>query len=195
MIKRDPQYQADTWTVPANGFLSVARSAEFLICLEATAPFKITFDNGAQTNFEQGLTYRVQDQFHQIRLYNPNNQDISVRLGFGRGDITDARLVVSGSVEVETTAPGVIDTLDVLSLGGLSSSLVFGADLRRQEMVLRNLSDTHDIWLRGDSNTVAGGHQVKPGEGAVLTTSAAIYAFNPNAVAVEISGLSIRKEV
>lgn len=195
MIKRDPQYQADTWTVPANGYLSVARTAEFLICLEATAPFKITFDNGAETNFEQGLTYRVQDQFSQIRLYNPHGQDISVRLGFGRGDITDARLVVSGSVEVETETPGVIDTIDAFTVTAGTSAQVDGADLRRQELLVRNLSDTADVWLRGDVNTTPGGHLLKAGEGAVLTTSAAVYAYNASGSGVLLSALSIRKEV
>ncbi|PRZ48007.1 hypothetical protein [Tritonibacter scottomollicae] len=195
MNNKAPQYQANTWTVPANGILEVARSAEFLICLEATAPFKITFDQGVETNFEQGLSFRVLNEFRQIRIRNPNAQDISIRLGFGRGDVTDARLVVSGSVEVETEAPGVIDTIDVFTVGAGASALVDGADLRRQELLLRNLSDTDDVWLRGDANTTAGGHLLKASEGAVLSTSAAVYAYNPNGSGVDLSALSIRKEV
>ncbi|MCG7622730.1 MULTISPECIES: hypothetical protein [unclassified Epibacterium] len=195
MNNKAPQYQANTWTVPAGGRLEVARQAEFLICLEATAPFKIAFDNGTETNFEQGLTFTVKNQFNRIRIYNPHAQDISVRLGFGRGDVTDARLVVSGSVEVETTAPSVIDTIDVFTVGAGASALVDGADLRRQELAVRNLSDTDDVWLRGDAMTTAGGLLLKASEGALLTASAAVYAYNPNGAGVDLSALSIRKEV
>lgn len=195
MNNHAPQYQANTWTVPAGGRLEVARTAEFLICLEATAPFKISFDNGSETNFEQGLTFTVKNQFSRIRLYNPHPQDISVRLGFGRGDVTDARLVVSGTVEVETTAPGVIDTFAPATIAAGASAQIVTADLRRQEVLVRNLDDAADLWLRGDGTQNPGGYLLKAGEGAVLTTSAAVYAFNDNAGPVDVSALSIRKEV
>lgn len=195
MNNNAPQYQANTWTVPAGGRLEVARSAEFLICLEATAPFKISFDNGTETNFEQGLSFRVRNEFHRVRIYNPNAQDISVRLGFGRGDVTDARLVVSGSVQVETAAPSVIDTSAPITAAAGASVQVVGADLRRKEILVRNLADTGEIWLRGDNNTTAGGYLLRAGEGAVLSTSAALYAFNPGAAGVDLSALSIREEV
>lgn len=195
MTQSHPQYRAETFQIQAGGSIEIHRSAEFVICLDASQPFKIAFDDAPKTNFEKGLSYEAQVAFTKIRIENPTASDMAISLGMGRGGIRDARFVVSGSVKTEFDAPAFVDTVEKIAAASGVSTLIIGADVRRKEIVIRNLSDTADVWLRGDSGTTEGGYLLRAAEGAVLSTSAAIYAFNSSGIACDLTGLSIREEI
>lgn len=92
-----PHYISGTWTVPPGEMVAVNRSAEFLTCLNAASPFRIRIGSGPETDFEQGLTFRSDRSFDRVEIVNPHAQELSVTLGFGRGDIHDNRLVISSA--------------------------------------------------------------------------------------------------
>lgn len=195
MLQSHPQYRAETFTIEPFSSMEIHRNAEFMVCLDASGTFQVAFDDAPKTYFEKGLSYEAQVAFNKMRIENPGDAAIGVTIGMGRGGIRDARFVVSGAVQTDTDAPAVLDTVDQLNAGAGVSTLIIGADVRRMETLVRNLSDTDDIWLRGDTSTTAGGVLLQPKEAAVLTSSAAIYAYNPNAGAVPVSALATRKEV
>lgn len=93
-----PHYISGTWTVPPGEMVAVNRSAEFLTCLNAASPFRIRIGSGPETDFEQGLTFRSDRSFDRVEIVNPHAQELSVTLGFGRGDIHDNRLVIASAV-------------------------------------------------------------------------------------------------
>lgn len=194
MTQSHPQYRAETFQVQAGGSIEIHRSAEFVICLEASFPFKVAFDDAPKTNFEKGLSYEAQVAFTKIRIENPTESEMTISLGMGRGGIRDARFVVSGSVKTEFDAPAFIDTVEKIAAGAGVSTLIVGSDVRRKEAVIRNLSDTGEVWLRGDSGLTEGGYLLRAQEAAILTTSAAIYAYNSTGTPVDLTGLSIREE-
>ncbi len=182
-----PQYQANTWEVPAGGFLEVARSADFLVCLEASSPFKIAFDQSPETNFEAGLSFHVPMGFHRIRLRNPNAGAISVRLGFGRGDLRDARLVLEGSIQTAPQSPEQFEANGPVTIAAGAAVQLAGADLSRREIAVKNLNSSETIWIKGEGVAGASGWPLAPFEGAVLTTTAAVFAYNPAAGSVDVA--------
>lgn len=186
-MKKAPEYQEYTWTIGAGESLEFSRAAEFLVCLEASAPFKITFDHGTKTNFEAGLSFKVPQGFQHIRLENQNGAAISVRLGFGRGDLRDARLVLEGSIPTEAVSAPVFDAPGPVSVPALSVIEIVPANLERRELGIKNLDGWRAVWIKDQSATGETGWPLEAGEGAVLTTSAAVYAYNNNGAAVEIA--------
>lgn len=186
-MNTQPQYRSDQWTVPAGGRIEVARAGEFLVCLEASSPFEIAFDHGSETGFEAGLAFKVPDGFQRVRIYNPNAGDIVVRLGFGRGDLRDARLVVQGSVKTAPQSPAVFETPGPVTVAAGAAVQLAGANLERRELAVKNLSGSETIWLKDQGAAGAAGWPLAPYEGAILTTTAAVYAYNPAAGSVEIA--------
>ncbi|MEY8798944.1 hypothetical protein AB9K35_01250 [Leisingera sp. XS_AS12] len=182
-----PQYQADTWKIGAGESLEIARAAEFLVCLEASAPFKITFDHGTKTNFEAGLSFKVPGGFSHVRIENPGASEISVRLGFGRGDLRDARLVLDGAVHTESISAPVFLAPGPVSIAAGAVSQLVTDDLERRELAIKNTDETETIWVKDQSDVGASGWPLGPSEGLVLTTSAAVYAFNPSASSVSVA--------
>ncbi|PIE10508.1 MAG: hypothetical protein CSA72_08355 [Rhodobacterales bacterium] len=117
----NPSYISSTWTVPANGAVTVNRSAEFLSCLDAAAPFRVRIGNTPETAFEQGLTFHSDVTFDRVEIVNPNAFEISVTLGFGRGNISDNRLVVATAISTrEQVEMRPLVFTDAIIRGGLN---------------------------------------------------------------------------
>ena len=105
-----PQYATRRVTVPAGGTVEIVRTATFVTVLAADAPFRARFDNYPEFDLEQGLTLRTPNGFQRIELRNPSAGPINVTIGLGRGDVNDARLVISGQVETQEQMPELFTT-------------------------------------------------------------------------------------
>ncbi|NVK16707.1 MAG: hypothetical protein HWE35_21250 [Rhodobacteraceae bacterium] len=183
-----PQYKSDKWSIPAGERLEVARPGEFLVCLEASGPFKIAFDqSGTETDFEAGLSFKVPQGFQRIRIYNPNTAAISVRLGFGRGELRDARLVLDGAVKTEAVSPEVFSAPGPVSVGAGSVQQLAATDAERREIGIKNLSTSERVWVQHSASASATGFPLDPKEGLILTTSAEVHCFNPSAGSIDIA--------
>tara|TARA_R110002073_G_scaffold46499_3_gene126869 strand:+ start:4838 stop:5425 length:588 start_codon:yes stop_codon:yes gene_type:complete len=191
MTAAHPQYRADTFRIAPYGSIEIGRDAEFFICLDATAPFLITFDDAPQTSFAKGLVYEAQVPFLRTRIENPNDSEISVSIGMGRGGVKDARLVLSGAVETTEVAASRFDTpAPVVAVTGVTTELA-AIDGTRKEVVLKNLSTTERVWIKNANTIGAVGMPLDGKEGLILTTTAAIYAYNPNGVDVQVAVLNL----
>jgi hypothetical protein len=192
-----PTYTTQKLTIPALGTASVSRAATFLICLAATHRFKLRFEHGHETDFEAGLKFRQEVDFTRIEIINPSSTDaLTVELGFGRGDIDDARLVLSGVIGTTVTGGQVTakartpETLkgptfpNPIVIAANSTALLVAQNANRHRIHM-TVQDS-PLWVQvtsADLGGVAnnGGLPVKGGDRLTLETTSQIYIVNNNA--------------
>jgi len=92
------QYKTFTFTVQPGAILAVNRNADFVTCFDANAAFVASFDANPEFDFEKGLTIEPDVEFKQVKIRNLSSTDeLVVKLGFGRGNVRDSRLVLPAS--------------------------------------------------------------------------------------------------
>lgn len=104
-MKNLPNIATRVFVIPAGASSTIVREAEFITCLESSAPFKMRLDQGPFFDFEAGLGLTVAEKFGRADFLNDSDTDITVRVALGRGDVQDARLVLSGTVATRVTEP------------------------------------------------------------------------------------------
>mgnify|MGYP003646113355 FL=1 len=183
---RPPSYSTFSYTIPAGETVQLYREADFVTCLSATDKFKLSFDNGSPSGFEQGLTYRTRDGFRNIDLINESAAEISVTIGVGRGDVRDARVSIGGTIGADVVAPENFDAgAPVSALNGANTRIAF-SDANRREILLVN-GGTGTVYITGwEFQTAGNGLPLVGGQSLSLTTSAAVYARNDSGAAVPI---------
>lgn len=117
-----PTYKTYTYMVEPGQTEVVHRAASFLICLDASGPFKIMFDDGAESDFEHGLTFR--GEFERVHMINTSTETLVVKIGMGRGDIRDSRFVLPGQVETRATPPNGFRTGDPVACPDSQATVV-----------------------------------------------------------------------
>lgn len=184
-------YAVRRYTIGPGETVDIVRDAGFITCLDATAAFKIRFDDGSASDFEAGLTYRPTTGFERVSLLNHNDETIVVRLGFGKGDIADARVTISAgnTLSVRELVADELDTPAPISVAnGAVAALVAANDLRRELLVVSPVTAAGTVYIGGDAAAVAGqGLPLMPGQSLTLTTGAAVYARNDTGEAVALA--------
>lgn len=130
-----PFYKSDKWTLAPGESITVARTADFLVCLDADAEFNIQIDNSPETEFAKGLTYSTTGEFTSVRIVNPSALAITVKMGFGRGGIRDGRMILEGvSIKTEERrgtwsfiGDPIIDTKEEIALPLTAKKLMINA--------------------------------------------------------------------
>ena len=183
----NPTYTTRKFTIAAGEAVEVYRQAQFISCLKATHAFKLKFNNGPTTDFEAGLTYKHVAEFERVQLVNPSPTDIlTVTLAFGRGEIRDARLTLSGQINTYEASPDVLTTIAPVAAVDAATTPLVGLNARRKEVVFSN-NGAGQVFIGGDPAAVAGsGIPLGAGGVLVLTTAAAVYARNDSGATVNI---------
>lgn len=196
-----PNITTKTYTVPANGSAALFREAEFLTCLDATAPFQVKIDNGPKFDLEAGVSVAFPEGFKRVELIDTSGANNTIRVALGKGNVRDARFNLSGSVNVSSAAPLDVsaapireDVPDVLTTGAPVSALnaaatpLAAANTLRRELILVNEDAAATVYVGGASGALAGeGIPVLPGQSLTLQTSAAVYARNDSGAAVAVA--------
>lgn len=148
----------------------------------------VRFDSGEPVPVFKGLGFRR--YYRDVQLESATGQAVVVLVGFGT--VADAR----ASANVDVTAnvqPG--NTLnnggDVSCAAGAATQLL-AADADRLYALIKNVS-SNTVTVRIGNATVAAatGCPLEPGETLPIATTAAIYAWNPDAGAVTINAASV----
>lgn len=191
-------YQTSSYTVPAGGSLIVDRFASFLICLEASHLFKIRLGTGPISDFEAGLRMRPGEPFEKVELINKAAEPLAVKLGFGQGDVRDARLTIT--TDVKTVAQGITATREaapddfsvahVTALNG-GTTLLSGADENRRELLIVNTHDAGIVQVVDNATAAGHGIPVLPGQSITLHTAAAVYVRNDSGSSVDVAVASL----
>lgn len=139
----NPSYATREFTIPAGGSADVSRAADFMSCLEATKPFKVAFQDGSKNDFEAGLTYNAPNGFSRVSLINPNDEEITVKVAFGRGDIADSRVNLVGTdlpiraaedLPIRAVSPSVVKTSQLTC--GAGWTVLEAANAARSEITV-----------------------------------------------------------
>ena len=142
----------------------------------------------ADLNLSGGMRFRVPDIFHTLRVANNNAGSVNAVLVAGVGDVDDTE--ISGNVTV--AGSDTIGTSTDVSLAATSTTIISAANASRREILITNLTSNSEYLRVGDSNAgAARGTELAPGQTVSLSTSAAVYAYNPGAAAQSVSLLEV----
>lgn len=182
------------YTIAAGQEVTVYVTGDFFRVLNASAAFSVAFDDTAFFEVQAGLAFKLTDGegFQSVRMRNSSGAAVTVVIALGSGWIEDSRLVFQGDL---TTLPasgnGLASAADI-SVAATTTALIAAANADRTEVIVQNLGGAE---MRiGDSAVTAGrGVKLDGGGTLTLTTSAAVYAYNASAGAVDVSVLEIER--
>lgn len=186
---------------------------DYQIPLQANVPvqlqvkgdyYQVITANGSITlQFDQSVTISRQQSMggpvaykDSVIVTSPIDQTVVVSLGYtdgsapydGRGNFS-AQTVNVTVQHANTLTPA----SDVVLAAG-AATLIQSADATTIDTIIKNPATSVGAIRLGDSTVGATkGDVLDPGERALLTTTAAVYGYNPNASAVTVSVLRTRK--
>lgn len=110
----------------------------------------------------------------------------SVEIAISRVPVFFDRL--TGSVAATISAPDVFDSIPDVSLAATATTLIAAAAAGQAELIVSNPVGNTQTFRIGDSGAgAANGLPLAPGITLVLTTSAAVYGYNPGAGAESVA--------
>jgi len=190
-MNQHPQYRSYTFSIAPGGVYEIARQAQFFTCIEATAPFKVAFNDAPKTDFLAGLSFEASTPFNKVRIENDGAADLTITAGLGVGGIRDARFVSAAPIETKPIARPDLTTNAPVSVPAGQVVQIAADDTARHEIGMRNLNLTERVWVQGSPTAAASGFPLDGKEVAILTTSAAVHVYNPSGVAIEIATFEI----
>ena len=156
--------------------------------LEASGDVWIGIDGGPLQKRAAGIGEEVLEGFSRLTLYSDIDQ--AVLLSVTRGRIDDGRLSVTAPVK-QDVGDSLASFPDV-SLNPVSATLIVAANPARREVLISNLELNAETIRIGDANAAASrGIELSPGSTIVLTTTAAIYGYNPGTTAQPVGVLEV----
>lgn len=179
--------------IPASGEVSVGITGQFLAPVSATSSnFQMQIgDDGTWVDFDAGVQYQLPEnrQFPTVRFRDRSGSANTVGLYYGRGDFRDNRVSINGSVT--TTLADAITTQADDSINSATATLLLAPNAGRRDAIIQNLDGAAELRV-GDSNVSATrGVKVSPGGTLILSTRAAIYAYQNSGAAIDVSATEL----
>lgn len=172
--------------VPAHGGINVAAKGEFIYCRTTTAAFHVLIE-GQDFEFGEGDKLRIAGGFDGFRLENSTGSDITAELIVGNGDYSRRAMP-----SINFAKPQTLATVADVSLAAGATTQIAAANSSRREIHITNLPGNTQTIRIGDVNAgAARGTPVMPGDTYILTTTAAVYGYNPGAGAESVAVLTI----
>ena len=169
-------YAIRTYVLGAGETVRIDRHSAFLVCLEASDLFKVAFDDGEENDFEGGITYSPQDGFQSVMLRNDGASANTVKLGFGKGNVTDARLNLPGSITNREEPLSLEASWSKVTYPAGSANKLFNAN---QAVSFEGVFNEGPgvAWLSEASNAAGVGVPLFPGEKAVQPINSELWVF------------------
>lgn len=180
------------YVIPAGEQLPIMIPGRFLMVLEAASALDITVIRknspvGEAEGVEASFTYgplRPGEEFQGIKVSSSDGSAQTVKIGISDDEI--GYQVMAGSINAIITSASGIDSQADVSITAESTVQLVAANTDRREIIIANLSTNTQTMRVGDSGAgTANGLPLPPGGSMVLTTSAAVYAYNPHATTAE----------
>ncbi len=184
-----PSYRVFKYTLAAGQTVDIARHANTIVCLSASARFEMGVGNDPVTDFESGLTYTADQAFTTVVLTNPSAAEITIELGFASGGISDSRLSLTGAVQANIRGGGTLTDGGVLAAAETRTK-VADATAARMEIMVTNMGE-HPVFLGSDTVVAGQGAPLAAGKAIVLTTTAELHAYNQSTAVVPLAILEI----
>lgn len=176
-MSKKTSFAVREYTLGAGDEITIARTSDFLMCLEATDTFKVAFDGDSDwDDFLAGLTFKPLTGFNKVSIYNDTGASNTIKLGFGKGDVKDSRLTLSGSITNREEMPdATAESANLVQPSGTCATLVAANPLRK-EGFFTNLGPGV-AWLKSTTSTLPKGIPLSVGQSAVIETTAEINVF------------------
>jgi hypothetical protein len=157
--------------------------------LEATGDVYLAINNGPFRRRTQGWAETVEPGGAPITKITVKSLIAqSILIGAGRGETDDGETLnvnVTATVTPGNTIGAGGDVALPAGVGG-ATTLVSAADATALTVLLKaDIANTETIRVGGAGVGAAGGYPLEPGESVSLSTTAAIWAYNPSAVAAQ----------
>ncbi len=171
-------------TVAAGGILEVNAVGDFVRVQSSTGALVIELDSGDVVPITVGQKLRLPERFDRLIIRNTGASSVTAELLIGFGDFDDRQ--VTGSVQVAPS--GSLAAVADVSLAAGSATLILAADSNRDEAVISNpASNSQTMRIGGASAGASAGIPLPPGATLILSTTAAIYGYNPGAAAESVA--------
>lgn len=165
-------------TLAAGEGIDIIRLSNFVVCVTATAAFNLAIDDETPGRFEQGLSFESTQTFEKVRLENNSGASNTIRLGLGIGKLTDSRANFTSALSLVKAATP--DSIADVALPAAATTVIQAADTTRREIIISNPVTNTKTFRIGDAGAgAANGIPLEPGASIVLSTSGAVYGFNP----------------
>lgn len=170
------------WTIPGDWVAAV------------TAPVGVTdltarFDDSEKVPLPGGIGFRR--YYNTIELESATGGAFVVMVGFG--SVADARSTANVTVNT-TIAPGaIVDNGGDVSCPAAAATLLSALDAGRLSLTVTNPSTNTKTMRIGNAGVgAASGVILEPGESVTLSTTAAVYAYNPAGAVESLSVGAVR---
>lgn len=179
-------YTTQTYVIPAGGFLSVPRAAEFITCLAASAEFQVRFDDQPKSDFEAGLTFN--HSFQKVTISNEDGAHaLTVKLGFGKGQIQDSRQTIEGEITSVSKTPDLMQEQAPVTVNNAANAQLLPANPNRKEAIIVN-EGLGKVYVSTNPAAAAGqGVPLDGGQALTLEQTAALHVRNDSGAAVNVS--------
>lgn len=164
----------ETLKVPGGRYFRIlSADADLTVVIMDNAASEV----GRASGVRGGFAYRRELGFDQVQITSASAQTIKVATS------KDAEIEYDrSSGDVSVIAPtGLSDVADV-ALAATATTLIAAANSTRREIIITNLStDTQTLRIGTINAGAARGTPLAPGATLILSTTAAVYGYNPGA--------------
>lgn len=182
------RYSTFDVTLAAGESFMLERAGNAVRCLEATAAFEVGIDDEPPGKMEKGIGFEGGDTFSRLRLTNTSLGVNFIRVAVALGNINDGRLTFGGGLSVTIPPIAAVASLADVSIAATSTVQVVAADGTRRAVIVGNKKNNTQTMRIGDAGAnAAEGFELAPGEKVELEIIAALYAYNPGAVAESLT--------
>ncbi len=173
-------YAQRSYTVQPGETWEIFRQSDFVTCLEGSTAFKLRINESPASTFQAGLTFRPTGGVQRVQVENTTADPLIVSLGFGLGNIEDARLSLPGGTVPTRPQRKEWRRIDAPEIGQIE--VLAPANPSRDELIVENptpysVSIVDEVGLLGDILRI-----LEPGDSFVVQCSNAI-RFRSNEVA------------
>lgn len=187
-------YQVHAVILAAGDVVQIDVTGEYVGCIKSDDIFRVGVDNNTKQPLEQGLTFRTVEgeNFTSIQIENTSDEENEIRLAIGEGQITDSRLSLNSSININ----GIADPVDIASLPDVKETVAAtfiestdktinnGATVAlnatgNQREIIISAEDTNTGPIRiGETTSTGQGLKLWPGGVISLPVNVQLYAKN-----------------
>lgn len=168
-------------TLAAGETITVHRSGEYVRCIASAADFLLGVDGEEMGQFGQGLGLQFEPGggFTHLKLENPTDTAITLRLAMGTGQMQDSRASFADAIPVGA-APHLVTGPDVSVPAGGAALLKASNRNRREIMIQNRSSNAREIRIGDSDASAAEGIELQPGETWRMAVTGDVWAYNPH---------------
>lgn len=184
----------NTFTFVGGESQQIHAVGRYLRVRESTSPIYISINGGSELKRERGEQIDLGEKYRELRIFVRSVVAQSVHLisSADRQDDNRNTNVVTATATVESGNDN--QHLAKVSVGPGVSAQIAGPNASRKSLRVSLLSDVVGYVTIGKSGvTATSGGTLEAGMVDYIDTTGALYAFNPNAVAVDVWSMEINK--